>query len=298
MRLQNYMAEDKVYIEKVLSKILEKRKTNRRESIVYEAIDYSLMSGGKRLRPMILLETYKLFHKDTEAVEPFFAAMEMIHTYSLIHDDLPAMDDDDLRRGRPTCHIKFGEDMAILAGDGLLNMAFEVMTEASLTYELGNKGLRAMACLGNKAGTKGMVGGQVVDILNEDKVIDLATIEYIHQHKTSALLEAAFMMGGYLAGAQDKVIENLEMIGRYVGLAFQIQDDILDITSTEEKLGKPINSDEKNAKTTYVNIKGMDQAKLDVLSYLDRAETLVQGLPVEDSSFLISLITFIRERDY
>lgn len=300
MELRQHMKDDKVYIEAVLASFIDarRRKEAQLERRIYDAMAYSLMAGGKRLRPMMLLETYRLFEQDTKPVEAFFSAIEMVHTYSLIHDDLPAMDNDDLRRGRPTCHIEFGEDMAILAGDGLLTMAFEIMAEASLAHNLGERGLKAMACLGQKAGTRGMVGGQVVDIQNENKAIDLNTLSYINLHKTSALLEGAFMMGGYLAGATEAVISDLEKIGRYVGLAFQIQDDILDVTSTGEKLGKPIGSDQKNAKTTYVNIQGMAQAKADVKSHLDQAEALVRGLPVKDSGFITSLIAFIRERDY
>lgn len=303
MELRQHMKDDKAYIERVLASFVKARRTDdgegtQPEGVIYDAMAYSLMAGGKRLRPMVLLETYRLFEQDTKPVEAFFSAIEMVHTYSLIHDDLPAMDDDDLRRGRPTCHIEFGEDMAILAGDGLLTMAFEIMTEAALKHHLGDRALKAMACLGQKAGTRGMVGGQVVDIQNDNKPMDLKTLAYINLHKTSALLEAAFMMGGYLAGTTEAVIKDLERIGRYVGLAFQIQDDILDVTSTGEKLGKPIGSDEKNAKTTYVNIKGMAQAKADVTDYLDQAEGLVKGLPVKDSSFITSLIAFIRERDY
>lgn len=296
MTFETTMQDNKTYIEHVLNTYI--KSNGGPEQVVYEAMAYSLLAGGKRLRPMIVLEVYRLFHSKTESIEGYLAAIEMIHTYSLIHDDLPAMDDDALRRGLPTCHIKYGEDIAILAGDGLLNLAYEVMGETALSYGLGSKGLKALLCLGNKAGVKGMVGGQVVDIINEEIAIDLETVEYIHLHKTSALIEAAFMMGGYLAGVSDSVINALELIGRSVGMAFQIQDDILDVTSTVEQLGKPINSDEKNAKTTYINLKGIDQARVDITDYLDKAERLLNHLEAKDTSFVTGLIEFIRNRDY
>lgn len=296
MTFETTIQDNKAYIESVLRAYIEGY--SGPEQVVYEAMAYSLLAGGKRLRPMILLEVYRLFHSKTESIEGFLVAIEMIHTYSLIHDDLPAMDDDELRRGLATCHIKYGENIAILAGDGLLNLAYEVMGETTLSNGLGSKGLKALLCLGNKAGVKGMVGGQVVDIINEDKAIDLETVEYIHLHKTSALIEAAFMMGGYLADVSDSAINALELIGRSVGMAFQIQDDILDVTSTVEQLGKPINSDEKNAKTTYITLKGIKQAREDVTDYLDKAESLLEHLDAVDTSFVTSLIEFIRNREY
>lgn len=296
MTFEATMKAHKTTIEDILKTVMFQAEGP--EKVVYEAMTYSLLAGGKRLRPMIMLGVYKLFQNDTKPIEGFLAAIEMIHTYSLIHDDLPAMDDDDLRRGLPTCHVKYGEDIAILAGDGLLNMAYEVMAASTIEHDLGAKGLNAFLCLGTKAGVKGMVGGQVVDIINEDVAIDLDTVTYIHLHKTAALLEAAFMMGGYLGGATDAAIQTLELIGRYVGMAFQIQDDLLDVTSTEEHLGKPINSDQKNAKTTYLTLKGMDQARLDITDFLDKSEALLGELAVKDPTFITSLIEFIRNRDY
>ena len=296
MTFEQQMKDNKDIIEALLPLYLGQAKGM--EDRVYEAMAYSLMAGGKRLRPMILMEVLKLMGGSIAHGEAFIAAIEMIHTYSLIHDDLPAMDDDELRRGLPTCHVKFGEDMAILAGDGLLNRAFEIMTESSIVNELGNRGLKAMACLGEKAGTRGMIGGQVVDILSERKDVDMDAVMYIHLHKTSALIEAAFMMGGYLSGADEPAIEQLRELGRCVGLAFQIQDDILDIESTEEKLGKPINSDERNAKMTYVGLKGMEESRQDIKDYLDRADRLVSKLSMGDGDFLRNLITYIRNRDY
>lgn len=296
MYLSTYIESNKSYIEKTLERYILSR--SGLEQPVYEAMTYSLMAGGKRLRPMIMLEVYRLFSEDTSAIEGFMTAIEMIHTYSLIHDDLPAMDDDDLRRGKPTCHIKFGEDIAILAGDGLLNMAFEVMIDTVLNRNLGRAGLKAMQCLGKKSGTRGMVGGQVVDIISEGKQIDLDTVMYIHTHKTAALIEAAFMIGAYVGGADDDLVSVFQRIGYNVGMAFQIQDDLLDVLSTEDKLGKPINSDADNNKTTYIDIKGEETSRLDIKSYLDEADQLTSGITVGDTAFIRSLIEYIRNRDY
>jgi len=295
MILSTYIQSNKKYIEEILKTYIPVNEGY--EQVVYDAMGYSLMAGGKRLRPMILLEVYKLFAQDLRPIKGFIAAVEMIHTYSLIHDDLPAMDNDVLRRGLPTCHIKYGEDMAILAGDGLLTMAFEVMIEAILEFDLGRPGILAMSCLGEKSGTRGMVGGQVVDIINEGKSIDIETVNYIHSHKTAALIEASFMMGGYLGGASDEVAKTLEQIGHNVGMAFQIQDDLLDVLSTEEELGKPINSDHKNAKQTYIDLKGVEGSQKEIHSYLDKSDALVETLPVENTTFISSLIEFIRTRD-
>lgn len=295
MNLKTYINNNKSYIEAVLKTYMPEDEDF--VQVVYDAMGYSLMAGGKRLRPMILLEVYKLFADQVTTIHGFIAAIEMIHTYSLIHDDLPAMDNDDLRRGIATCHIQYGEDMAILAGDGLLNMAFEVMTEAILEHNLGEPGLLAMSCLGRKSGTRGMVGGQVVDILNEDKSIDMATMNYIHSHKTAALIEASFMMGGYLGGVSADLARTLESIGHNVGMAFQIQDDLLDVLSTEAQLGKPINSDHKNAKMTYIDLKGIEGSQQVIKTYLDQADALVSDLPVDDTTFISSLIDYIRTRD-
>lgn len=266
--------------------------------VVNEAILYSLLAGGKRIRPTIVMSTYEMFNSLNPGVEAFAVAIEMIHTYSLIHDDLPAMDNDDLRRGKPTCHVKFGEDIAILAGDGLLNRAFEVMLEATLDHKLGDKGLKAAKCLGEMSGTRGMIGGQVADISYENKAVDLDIIGYIHQHKTSALLEASFMMGAYLAGQSDEVVGKLQRVGRCIGLAFQIQDDLLDITSTEETLGKPILSDQKNHKTTYVDLKGIDGSTAVVTDLLDEAVGLLKAIDGKNLKFLLDFVDYIRNRTF
>ncbi len=225
-------------------------------STVYQAMHYSVQGGGKRIRPVLLMACYEMFSDQVEEILPFCAAMEYIHTYSLIHDDLPCMDDDDLRRGNPTCHIKFGEAMAVLAGDGLLNRAYEMIF--SSTHP---KALAAGEKISYYAGCEGMIGGQVIDMESEDKQISIETLEQLQRMKTGALLSAACSAGAILGGADTQQIENLEEFGQFIGLAFQIQDDILDVTATSEELGKPVGSDEKNRKTTYVSLLGLEECR-------------------------------------
>lgn len=269
------------------------------QKTIYKAMNYSVLAGGKRLRPMFMYEFYKLFHGDREEIiRPFMAAVEMIHTYSLVHDDLPAMDNDDYRRGRLTTHKVFGEDMGILAGDALLNKAFET---AFLAFEKGDNtdALRigkALKVLGEKAGTEGMIGGQVVDVESNGVGLDLPMITFIHEKKTCALIELSMMVGAILAGAGEKDVETVEKIGRYVGMAFQIQDDILDIIGDEKVLGKPVHSDEKNAKTTYATLVGLDKAKQAVKEYSEHAITLLQSIP-GDSLYLQELIRSLIYRE-
>ncbi|MCF8018244.1 MAG: polyprenyl synthetase family protein [Vallitaleaceae bacterium] len=274
------------------------QETSGYHEIVIEAMTYSLLAGGKRIRPMILEEVYGLFKPKSLSIEPFMVAIEMVHTYSLVHDDLPAMDNDDLRRGLPTCHKKYGENIAILAGDALLNRAYEIMLEGVMKYKLGDQGLLAASCLATNAGTKGIIGGQVADITYEDQEVDMDVIGYIHQHKTSALIEAAFMMGGYLAGQYDEVIKRLNRIGRCIGLAFQIQDDLLDITGDEAKLGKPILSDMKNKKTTYVDLKGVEGSKVIVADLLEEALSVLKSFDSNKTVFLRDFINYLKERTF
>lgn len=266
------------------------------QKTVIEAMNYSVLAGGKRLRPMLMEETYKLFGGEAKVVQPFMAAMEMIHTYSLVHDDLPAMDNDEYRRGRKTTHAVYGEAMGILAGDGLLNFAFETATKAfdiSDEYEKIGKALRILSF---KSGIFGMIGGQSVDVENDGKPIEKETLDFIYRLKTGALIEASMMIGAILAGASQREIEVVEQIAENVGLAFQIQDDILDVTSTIEVLGKPINSDEKNHKITYVTIEGLDKARLDVEEISKRALNLLGGLDLENE-FLSNLIQMLITRE-
>lgn len=265
---------------------------------VIDAMAYSLAVGGKRLRPIFLAESFQLFKSYHKKVEPFMAAIEFIHTYSLIHDDLPAMDNDALRRGQPTCHIKYGEDLAILAGDGLLNSAYEVMIQACLDAQ-GDRGcLQAMAAIGRAAGVSGMIGGQVADVIAEKKEADLDTLTYIHQHKTAALIEASLVAGALIAHASEKEVEGLRHIGRCIGLAFQIQDDILDVVGDAKKLGKPIHSDEKNNKMTYVSLKGIDASKAVVDSLIEEALRLLQGYDEDKRQVLEDFIIFLKNREY
>lgn len=262
---------------------------------IVDALNYSLLVGGKRLRPILMEETFKLFGGREQVVEPFMAAIEMIHSYSLVHDDLPAMDNDDCRRGNKTTWAKYGEDMGILAGDALLNYAFEtVLKSVSLTnYE--ERIVKALEMLSRKAGIYGMIGGQSVDVKNTGKEIDKDTLNYIYKLKTGALIQAAMMAGAILAGAEKDEVSIIEEMALNIGMAFQIQDDILDVISSEEELGKPIQSDEKNNKITYVTLYGIDKAKEKVEAYSLKSLDLYHSLEKENS-FLESLIEFLINR--
>ena len=249
------------HIEAILKEYLPKEEGWQKTVIA--AMNYSVLAGGKRLRPMLMEETYRLFGGKGREIEPFMAAIEMIHTYSLVHDDLPAMDNDEYRRGRKTTHVVYGEAMAILAGDGLLNYAFETaMKSFTMEGDLEKKA-RALSVLAQKAGIYGMIGGQTADIEAEDLGDQVTTehLMFIHAHKTSALIEAAMMTGAILAGASQEETVQIEKAAYEIGIAFQIQDDILDVTSTLEMLGKPIGSDAKNHKTTYVTLKGLEESR-------------------------------------
>lgn len=275
-------------IEEILKKFLPKEEGYQKT--ILEAMNYSILAGGKRLRPMLMQEVFKAFGGTGKVVEPFMAAIEMIHTYSLVHDDLPAMDNDEYRRGRKTTHVVYGEAMGILAGDGLLNYAFETALGAfeGASLEEYPRIARALQVLARKAGVYGMIGGQVCDIESENKQepISSDTLMFIHEYKTAALIQAAMMVGGILAGADEEVIAHLEQSAYDLGIAFQIQDDILDVTSTFEELGKPIGSDEKNNKQTYVTIHGLDYSKAEVKRLSEEAISLV-GLDTD--SFLVKL---------
>ena len=281
-------------IEEILKSYLPEQ--NGYQRIIMDAMEYSLMAGGKRLRPMPMQETYRLFGGTEKVIEPFMAAQEMIHTYSLVHDDLPAMDDDELRRGRKTTHVVYGEDMGILAGDALLNYAFETAAAAFDKYP--EKALqigKAMKILGNKAGIYGMLGGQVVDVKETGHAVDKDVLDFIYALKTGALLESSMMIGATLAGADDESITLIEKVASKVGLAFQVQDDILDVTSTAEVLGKPIHSDEKNEKTTYVTLLGIDKAEKIVEKESVEAIELLKSLPVRND-YLEWLLTQLIHR--
>ena len=267
---------------------------DRYPDIISRAMRYSVFAGGKRLRPIMVMEACRAFGGDTEKVMPFACAIEMIHTYSLIHDDLPALDNDDYRRGRLTSHKMFGEDMAILAGDALLHHAFETMAEACV--ELNDiKYTRAMLAIAQGAGVNGMVAGQVVDVISEGKEIDKATLDYIHKIKTAAMIIGALKAGAEAGGACGDDIKKMERVGELVGVAFQIQDDILDVTSTFEELGKPINSDEKNHKVTYATMFGIEKASKIVEEMSGEALDILKGMG-EKMDFLSRLTEYLIRR--
>lgn len=268
---------------------------------VLEAMNYSILAGGKRLRPMFIYEAYKLFGgRDEAAVRPFMMAMEMIHTYSLVHDDLPAMDNDDYRRGKLTTHKKYGEDMGILAGDALLNGAYETACMAFDSHTDSALVGQALRVLAAKAGIRGMVGGQTADVEHNGQPIDGDTLYYIYKNKTSALIEASLMVGAILAGASDEDVAGMETVGESIGIAFQIQDDILDVEGDEQVIGKPVNSDEKNAKSTYVAIHGLEKSKEKVMEYTEQGLEKLREIAWQDraaADFLGELIRSLAGRE-
>ena len=289
-------------IEKIIKEYLPKE--DGFQKTVIEAMNYSILSGGKRLRPMLMWETYKMLGGTGDVIKPFMAAIEMIHTYSLIHDDLPCMDNDEYRRGRKTTHVVYGEAMAVLAGDALLNFAFETATKAfGLVDEkdatMLSRVAKAIRILGMKAGIYGMVGGQCVDVEAEKEELDISgdMLMYIHKNKTAALIEASMMIGGLLAGADGAAVKNLEKCAENVGIAFQIQDDILDVIGTLEELGKPIGSDAKNNKKTYVTLFGMDRAERDVTTLSEEAISNIESVDKNNKGeFLKKLIISLIHR--
>ena len=266
------------------------------QKTVLEAMNYSMYAGGKRLRPILMLETYRLFGGQGKVIEPFMAAIEMIHTHSLIHDDLPALDNDEYRRGRRTTHVVYGEAMAILAGDALLNYAYETAATAfSLDTDLVADA-KAFEILTKKAGVYGMVGGQTVDVESEGQEISRDKLDFIYRLKTGALIEASMLIGAVLAKATEEEQQIIEKVAGEVGLAFQIQDDILDVTSTLEVLGKPIGSDEKNHKATYVAFEGIEKAKEEVERLSVDAMDQIASLS-EKNPFLIELLRYLIHRE-
>lgn len=279
-------------IEPIIRKYLPTEEGPHRT--VLEAMNYSVLAGGKRLRPMLMQETFQLFGGKGAVIEPFMAAIEMIHSYSLVHDDLPALDNDEYRRGRKSTHAAYGEAMGILAGDALLNYAFETAMKAFDMDAPAERIAHALRVLAEKAGIGGMIGGQVVDVESEGKDIDAETLEFIHRNKTGALMEAAMMTGAILAGADDEQILAMEQAAGKTGLAFQIRDDILDVTGTEAELGKPVGSDEKNSKVTYVSLYGLEHAETEVKRLSDEAIALLEALPVKNQfleELLMSLVS-------
>ena len=268
------------------------------QKTIVDAMSYSVLAGGKRLRPMLMEAAYQMFDGIGQDIDSFMAAIEMIHTYSLVHDDLPAMDNDLYRRGKKTTHAVYGEAMGILAGDALLNYAFETVADALVRCNGDMRMIRAYAVLSRKAGIYGMIGGQVVDVESEKKgqKVDQNCLDFIYRLKTGALIEASLMIGAILAGASDEEVTFMEQAGTKLGLAFQIQDDILDVTSSLEVLGKPIGSDERNEKATYVAFEGLEKAKTEVERLSKEAVQILDGLK-KDHTFLKELFLYLIHRE-
>lgn len=293
--MHTYLEEKTAYIENHLVPALEKEGV---PSNLYESMKYSLMAGGKRLRPMLVLAVLEALEKPLERGVPFACALEMIHTYSLVHDDLPAMDDDDLRRGKPTNHKVFGEATAILAGDALLTRAFSLIAESYLTHPDVKPitTVNLIAELGKRAGATGMVGGQMADIEGEGQQLSLQQLEFIHQHKTGDLLIAALRGGGYLAEANEQQMEALTQYGVCIGLAFQIQDDILNVEGNAEQLGKAVGSDEERQKATYPSLLGLAESKDRLQALIEEAKSVLTKVGLEKSA-LIPLADYVRTRN-
>lgn len=268
------------------------------QKTIVEAMSYSVLAGGKRLRPMLMEASYQMFGGEGEELDTFMAAIEMIHTYSLVHDDLPAMDNDLYRRGKKTTHAVYGEAMGVLAGDALLNFAFETVADAMVRSAGDMRVSKAFAVLAKKAGIYGMIGGQVVDVESEKKgqQIDRDCLDFIYRLKTGALIEASLMIGAILAGASEEEVSLMEEAGTKLGLAFQIQDDILDVTSSLEVLGKPIGSDARNEKATYVAFEGLEKAGAEVERLSREAVAILDGFKREHT-FLRELFMYLIHRD-
>ena len=286
-------------IEEIIKKYLPREEGFHRT--LPEAVNYSVLAGGKRLRPMLMEESFRLFNGTGAVIEPFMAALEMIHNYSLVHDDLPAMDNDEYRRGQKTTWAVFGEGMAVLAGDGLLNLAYETAAGAfsfAADFDQMSRIAKALRILGAKSGINGMIAGQTADIEAESGKNPLTQelLLFIHEKKTAALIEAAFMIGAVLAGASDEETARMETAARKIGVAFQIQDDILDVVSTQEILGKPVGSDEKNNKLTYVSLKGIEPSRQEV-ERLSREAIGILNSFANRNEFLTDLVKSLIHRE-
>lgn len=267
-----------------------------RPEIIHESMAYSIDAGGKRLRPALVLWIAKLFDGVKAQVMPVACALEMIHTYSLIHDDLPCMDDDALRRGKPTNHVIYGEAIALLAGDALLTRAFEVLTLALTTGADPVRLVKVIKLIADAAGSLGMIGGQVVDIQSEGKQIDLETLKFMHAKKTGALFKASILGSALLSGAGEEDLARLEQFAEYLGLTFQITDDILDVVGDEAKLGKPIGSDEHHDKATYVSLLGLEEARRLAQETCQRAKDIMAPYG-ENAEIFHQLMDYILERE-
>ncbi|MBQ5918625.1 MAG: polyprenyl synthetase family protein [Lachnospiraceae bacterium] len=291
MDFKEELLEKTEYVNNILRSYYPKEEGFQK--VIFEAMNYSVEAGGKRLRPIFMMEVSKIFDGFNDDVKPFMVALEMIHTYSLVHDDLPAMDNDDYRRGMLTTHKKYGHAMGVLSGDALLNYAFEIASEAVCEAKNMAASAKAMKVLSRKAGAYGMIGGQVVDVNLSGSGATKEQLDFIYENKTSALIEAAFVVGALLSGANDEQILRMEKAAWNIGMAFQIQDDILDVIGDAEVIGKPVLSDEKNEKTTYVSLYGIDGAKKYVKDYTDEAIKILSEVGKENiflNELIISLI--------
>lgn len=295
MMINKILEEYKQRLEERFEELLPK--DNGRYSAVSDAARYSLFSGGKRIRPVILLEFYRLCGGSSAGALDFAAALEMIHTYSLIHDDLPCMDNDDMRRGRPSCHKAFGEAEALLAGDALLTAAFSAASSADgIPPENAVKGISVLAQM---SGINGMIGGQMMDLAleKEPSCADEKALTEMYLKKTGCLIEAAAVIGGLLAGAGEAALKNVSGYARNLGLAFQIIDDILDISADEKVLGKPVGSDKKNGKTTFAALCGVDGARKAAAEYTEKAKKALYGID-GDKTVLFELTDYLLDRNY
>ncbi|HBF7092257.1 TPA: polyprenyl synthetase family protein [Clostridioides difficile] len=295
MEFKQCLKEKASFVEKVLKEYMPKEEGYQKT--VIEAMNYSLSAGGKRLRPILTLEACKIVGGNEDEAIPFAIAIEMIHTYSLIHDDLPALDNDDLRRGRPTNHKVYGEAMGILAGDALLNYAFEVMLAGSINKENPEKYLKAINEIAKGAGIYGMIGGQVVDVESENKQIEKEKLDYIHMNKTAAMMVGCIRAGATIGGANSEQMEEITKYAKNIGLSFQIVDDILDIVGDEAKLGKKVGSDIENHKSTYPSLLGLDKSKEIAHNLIDEAKKSIEKLS-DDVDFLKGLAEYIIDREY
>lgn len=287
MNFQSELQEKTKEAEEIICRYLPKEEGFAAH--LAEAMNYSVCSGGKRLRPILLGETFRLFSGSGHVAEPFMAAIEMIHTHSLVHDDLPALDNDDYRRGRLTTHKVYGEAMGVLSGAALLNYAYETMLKAFALTERPQAVIRAMEIMTHNTGLYGMLGGQSVDVENDGKPVSREILDYIYENKTSALIQASMLTGAVLAGADERELAVIDQAAKNIGLAFQIRDDILDVTSSQEELGKPVHSDEKNNKTTYVTLMGISKASERVADLSGKAVALLDSLG-RKNEFLDTLV--------
>jgi geranylgeranyl diphosphate synthase, type II len=296
MEFNKWMNEKVSRVDECLKDIIELK--DNPQKLIYESMIYSLMSGGKRLRPILMLGTYEIFEDNDETILPFACAMEMIHTYSLIHDDLPAMDNDDYRRGRLSNHKMYDEATAILAGDALLNKAFEIGLESIIKHNLdAKKAVEALSVIGTSSGADGMIGGQVVDIYGNEKIKTVDELKYMYYLKTGAIIKSSVLAGAVLGGATEREIEALEIYAEKIGIAFQIEDDILDVEGTQDKIGKPIGSDKANDKVTYLSFVEIEKARKDVNKFTQEA---IESLQIfgEKAKKLIELARYLTNRDH